>query len=137
MQAFGREDGQSLFLQCLTFQLPCCTRWSVGHRAAQQEKPHGYDSTRRCGFGKARDPGRAVNAAGRVMSAKALPRDKFVAWCVQLRPGCLIAMEACSGGNHWARRLRAMGLYARLIAGHYVGAYRMQGKRAKNDVNEG
>jgi transposase len=78
----------------------------------------------------------AVNAAGRVMSAKALARDKFMAWCVQLPPGCQIAMEACSGGHHWARKLRAMGLDARLIAGHFVGAYRMQGKRGKNDAND-
>ena len=78
----------------------------------------------------------AVNAAGRVMSAKALSRDKFVAWCVQLPAGCLIAMEACSGGHHWARKLRGMGLDARLIAGHFVGAYRMQGKRGKNDAND-
>lgn len=78
----------------------------------------------------------AVNAAGRVVSAKALSRDKFVAWCVQLPPGCMIAMEACSGGHHWARKLKAMGLDARLIAGHFVGAYRMQGKRGKNDAND-
>ena len=78
----------------------------------------------------------AVNAAGRVVSAKALSRDKFVAWCVQLPPGCPVAMEACSGGHHWARKLRALGLDARLIAGHFVGAYRMQGKRGKNDAND-
>jgi transposase len=78
----------------------------------------------------------AVNTAGRVVSAKALTRDKFVVWCVQLPPGCLIAMEACSGGHHWARKLRALGLDARLIAGHFVGAYRMQGKRGKNDAND-
>jgi transposase len=78
----------------------------------------------------------AVNAAGRVMSAKALSRDKFVAWCVQLPAGCLIAMEACSGGHHWARKLRRLGLDARLIAGHLVGPYRMQGKRGKNDAND-
>ena len=58
------------------------------------------------------------------------------AWCVQLPPGCLIAMEACSGGHHWARKVRAMGLEARLIAGHFVGAYRMQGKCGKNDAND-
>jgi transposase len=77
----------------------------------------------------------AVNAAGRA-SAKALSPDKFVAWCVQLPAGCMIAMEACSGGHHWARKLRAMGLDARLIAGHFVGAYRMQGKCGKNDAND-
>lgn len=78
----------------------------------------------------------AVSATGRVMSMKALARDKFMAWCVQLPPGCLIAMEACSGGHHWARKLRAMALDARLIAGHFVGPYRMQGKRGKNDAND-
>jgi transposase len=78
----------------------------------------------------------AVNVAGRVVSAKALSRDKFMAWCVQLPPGCLIAMEACSGGHHWARKLRALELDARLIAGHFVGAYRMQGKGGKNDAND-
>ena len=78
----------------------------------------------------------AVNEAGRVVSAKALARDKFMAWCVQLPPDCVIAMEACSGGHHWARKLKAMGLDARLIAGHFVGAYRMQGKRGKNDAND-
>jgi hypothetical protein len=54
----------------------------------------------------------AVNAAGRVMSAEALARDKLMAWCVQLSPGCLTAMEACSGGHHWARKLKVMGLDA-------------------------
>ena len=71
-----------------------------------------------------------------MVCAKALTRDKFVAWCVQLPPGCLIAMEACSGGHYGARKLQAMGLDARLIAGHFVGPYRMQGKRGKNDAND-
>jgi len=33
----------------------------------------------------------AVDAAGRVVVAKAMP-DKFAAWCVQLPTGCLVAM---------------------------------------------
>lgn len=78
----------------------------------------------------------AVSATGRVMSVKALARDRFVAWCVQLQPGCVIAMGACSGGRHWASKLRAMAPDARLIAGHFVGPYRMQGKRGKNDAND-
>ena len=36
----------------------------------------------------------AVDAAGRVVVAKALPRDGFMPWCAQLPPGTLIAMEA-------------------------------------------
>jgi transposase len=45
-------------------------------------------------------------------------RDKFLPCCTQLAPGYLIAMEASSSAHHWARRLRAMGLAARIIAAH-------------------
>ena len=78
----------------------------------------------------------AVDAAGRVVTARTLAREKFLPWCGQLPPGCLVAMEACSGAHHWARRLRSMGLDPRLIAGHFVGAYRMEGRRGKNDAND-
>jgi transposase len=37
-------------------------------------------------------------------------REKFATWCAQLPPGCVVAMEACSGAHHWARRLLALGL---------------------------
>ena len=76
----------------------------------------------------------AVDAAGRVVTARALARDKFMPWCAQLPPGCMVAMEACGGAHHWARRLRALGLDARLIAGQFVSAYRMQGAHGKNDA---
>jgi hypothetical protein len=69
----------------------------------------------------------AVDAAGRVVAAKALQRDAFMAWCGQLPPGCMIAMEACSGAHHWARKLIPLGFDARLIAAHFVTPYRMQG----------
>lgn len=78
----------------------------------------------------------AVGASGRVVATRALPRDKFVAWCAQLPPGCIVAMETCSGAHHWARRLRSIGLEPRLIAGHFVAAYRMEGRRGKNDAND-
>jgi transposase len=51
-------------------------------------------------------------------------------------PGCVVAMETCGGAHHWAWRLRALGLDAPLIAGHFVGPYRMQGARGKNDAND-
>ena len=76
----------------------------------------------------------AIDATGRVVAAKALPADKFAAWCVQLPAGCLVAMEACGGAHHWARKLRGYGLDARLIAGHFVTPYRMAGKGGKNDA---
>ncbi len=78
----------------------------------------------------------AVDAAGRVVSAKALTREKFLAWCAHLPPGCVVAMETCSGAHHWSRRLRALGLQPRLIAGHLVGPYRMEGRSGKNDAND-
>ena len=78
----------------------------------------------------------AVDTAGRVVTAKPLARDKFTAWCAQLPAGCVIAMEACGGAHHWARRLADMGFDARLIAGHFVAAYRMQGRSGKNDAND-
>jgi transposase len=78
----------------------------------------------------------AVDANGRVLITKMLARDKFVAWCAQLPAGCLVAMESCSSSHHWARRPRSLGLGPRLIAGHFVGPYRMQGKRGKNDAND-
>jgi transposase len=45
-------------------------------------------------------------------------------------------MEACGGAHHWARRLVAMGLDARLIAAHFVAPYRLEGKGGKNDAND-
>jgi len=76
----------------------------------------------------------AVDESGRVIVAKQLQRDGFTAWCAQLPPGCLVAMEACSGSHHWGRRLRAMGMEVRLLAPHFVSPYRLSGKTGKNDA---
>jgi len=47
-----------------------------------------------------------------------------------------VAMEACSSAHHFARKLRAMGLDARLIAASFVSPYRMEGKSGKNDMTD-
>jgi transposase len=78
----------------------------------------------------------AVDRSGRVVLAKALAPDRFYAWCAELPAGCLVAMEACGGAHHAARRLRLLGLDARLIAGQFVTPYRMAGKSGKNDAND-
>ena len=78
----------------------------------------------------------AVDGAGRRVVARAIKRDQFLAWCAQLPPGCVVAMEACSGAHAWARRLTAMGLNARLIAASFVSPYRMEGKSGKNDMTD-
>ena len=78
----------------------------------------------------------AVDRSGRVVLAKALSPDRFFAWCAQLPGGCLVAMEACGGAHHVARRLGLLGLDARLLAGQFVTPYRMAGKGGKNDAND-
>jgi transposase len=78
----------------------------------------------------------AVDASGRRVVARSLRREQFVAWCEQLPTGCLVAMEACSSAHHWGRKLRAMGLDARLIAANFVTPYRMEGKSGKNDATD-
>ncbi len=77
-----------------------------------------------------------VDAAGKLVTNRPLPRDKFIAWCAQLPSGCLIAMEASSSAHHWARKLIRLGLDARIIAAHLVLPYRLQGKGGKNDAND-
>ncbi|SIR68781.1 transposase [Pseudacidovorax sp. RU35E] len=54
----------------------------------------------------------------------------------ELPSGCQVAMEACGGAHHAARRLRLLGLDASLIAGHFVTPYRMAGKSGKNEAND-
>jgi transposase len=71
-----------------------------------------------------------------LLLAKPMAVDRFFAWCTGLPAGCIVAMEACGGAHHAARRLRLLGLDARLIAGHFVTPYRMAGKSGKNDAND-
>lgn len=78
----------------------------------------------------------AVDRSGRVALARPMSVERFFAWCTELPAGCLVAMEACGGAHHVARRLRGMGLDARLVAGHFVTPYRMTGKSGKNDAND-
>ena len=77
-----------------------------------------------------------VDATGQRIISRTLNRDRFLAWCAGLPAGCMVAMEASSSAHHWARRLRSMGLDARIIAAHLVAPYRLQGKSGKNDAND-
>lgn len=63
----------------------------------------------------------------------AVPRAKLHEVIAALPP-CTVAMEACSGGHHWARLFMAHGHTVRLIAPKFVTPYRMSGKRGKNDA---
>lgn len=78
----------------------------------------------------------AVDATGQRVTSRALTPGKFIAWCAQLPPGCIVAMEASSSAHYWARRLTCLGLDACIIAAHLVAPYRLQGKSGKNDAND-
>ena len=77
-----------------------------------------------------------VDATGRVLTNKSIARAKFIEWCVRLPAGCVVAMEASSSAHHWARKLIALGLDARIISAQLVSPYRSQGLTGKNDAND-
>ena len=78
----------------------------------------------------------AVNAAGKVQTTRTLRREQFIEWCAQLPAGSVVAMEASSSAHHWARKLQAMGLDARIISAQLVSPYRLEGHTGKNDAND-
>ena len=77
-----------------------------------------------------------VDAAGGVVTSRALSRERFMPWCAQLPRGCLVAMEASSSAHHWCRRLIALGLDARIVAAQLAAPYRQEGRSGKNDAND-
>ena len=78
----------------------------------------------------------AVDRAGRVVARRSLPRDGFMAWCAGLPPGCMVVMEVSSSAHHWARKLLALGLDARIVSAHLAAPYRAEGLVGKNDAND-
>jgi transposase len=78
----------------------------------------------------------AVDTGTRVLTNRALSRDKFLSWCSLLPPGCLVVMEVSSSAHHWARALLAMGLDARIVSAHLAAPYRAEGHCGKNDAND-
>lgn len=76
-----------------------------------------------------------LDAGGRVRQRRELKRDAFAAWLVQQPPGTVVAMEACSGAHHWARRCLQHGLAPRLMAAQLVKPFR-KSQANKNDRND-
>jgi transposase len=72
----------------------------------------------------------AVDAAGRVLSAKAVKRKDVLAFFAGLPP-CLVGLEACGSAHHWGRELQALGHDVRLMPPAYVKPYV---RRQKNDA---
>ncbi len=76
-----------------------------------------------------------VDSLGRVLLRREFRREAFASWLAQLPPGTIVAMEACSGAHHWARRCVELGLQPRLIAAQFVTPFR-KSQRSKNDRND-
>ena len=74
----------------------------------------------------------AVDAAGRVQDRRELRREAFRQWLPSVPAGTIVAMEACSGAHHWARRCQASGLQPRLMAAQFVKPY-PKNSAIKND----
>lgn len=72
-----------------------------------------------------------VDGVGTVVRRK-LRRDDVIGYFKALPP-CLIGVEACATGHHWARVLMALGHEVRLMPASYVKPYV---KRQKNDATD-
>ncbi|NDY93765.1 IS110 family transposase [Ideonella livida] len=77
-----------------------------------------------------------VDGFDKVVSCRSMSPDRFFEWCRTLQPGCVVAMESCSGAHHVCRRLGPLGLRMMILPAQHVGAYRSAGKRSKNDATD-
>ena len=62
----------------------------------------------------------AVDGAGHVLQRLDLKRDAFALWLAQVPAGTVVAMEACSGAHHWARRCLEHALEPRIVAAQFA-----------------
>lgn len=76
-----------------------------------------------------------LDDGGRVAGRQELRREAFAVWLAQVPAGTTVAMEACSGSHHWARRCLELGLQPRLMAAQFVKPFR-KSQAAKNDRND-
>jgi transposase len=75
-----------------------------------------------------------VDAAGKPALVRPVVSRARLHELIASLPPCTVAMEACSGGHHWARLIATHGHSVRLIAPKFVAPYRMSGVRGKNDA---
>ena len=71
-----------------------------------------------------------VDAEGQVVVRRQVRRAELMKFFGK-QPACLVGIEACASGHHWARALSGLGHRVRLIPPSYVKPYV---KRQKNDA---
>ena len=71
-----------------------------------------------------------VDIAGKVVITRQLRRKQVLDFFSKL-PACLVGMEACGTGHHWAREISKLGHTVRLMPPSYVKGYV---KRSKSDA---
>ena len=76
----------------------------------------------------------AVNEAGKPELVRPNVTRTNLLELIASLPPCVIGMEACSGGHHWARQFMVHGHTVRLMAPKFVSPYRLSGKHGKNDA---
>ena len=72
-----------------------------------------------------------VDENGRVALKRQLRRGELIPF-FQQQPRCIVILEACGAGHHWARQLSGLGHEVRLIAPEAVRPFVKKGK--KNDA---
>jgi transposase len=77
----------------------------------------------------------SADVTGRVQDRRDLRREAFIQWLPSVPAGTVVAMEACSGAHHWARRCQELGLEPRLMAAQFVAPFR-KSRTTKNDRND-
>src|SRR4029434_9601281 len=70
---------------------------------------------------------------GRHTLHKRLHRNKVTLFFAN-HPCCTVALESCSGSQHWARKLKELGHEVRLIPAQHVVAFRQGPKNDRNDA---
>lgn len=74
-----------------------------------------------------------LNQANKVQFNRKLTRNRLVVF-IQQRDPVLIAMEACSSSNYWARKFEEMGHTVKLVPAQHVKPFVKGNKDDKNDA---